>query len=149
MNYGHHDAQVRTPRGGDRFRCPGDRALSQWLEPEMLGLADVVGPGGVCIDVGAAAGLYTVPLSRLVGPSGAVHSVEPLPFAWPLWNRVLGARDNANVKHHCLALGSEPGKATMSVPMGKYGLVTGRSFVSQKSMALAPTPSSRSTSTSR
>ncbi len=109
---------------------------SKWLEPEMLGLADVVGPGGVCIDVGAAAGLYTVPLSRLVGPTGVVHSVEPLPFAWPVWNRVLGARGNPNVTHHCMALGSEPGKASMSVPMGKYGLVTGRSFVSQKSHGL-------------
>ena len=109
---------------------------TKWLEPEMLGLPDVVGPGGVCVDVGAAAGLYTVPLSRLVGPSGVVHSVEPLPFAWPVWNRVLGARDNPNVTHHCLALGSEPGKASMSVPMGKYGLVTGRSFVSQKSQGL-------------
>jgi FkbM family methyltransferase len=109
---------------------------TRWLEPEMLGLSRVVGPGDVCIDVGAAAGLYTVPLSRLVGPSGVVHSVEPLPFAWPVWNRVLGVRDNPNVQHHCLALGSEPGEATMSVPMGRYGLVTGRSFVSQKSTGL-------------
>jgi FkbM family methyltransferase len=109
---------------------------TRWLEPEMLGLSRVVGPGDVCIDVGAAAGLYTVPLSRLVGPSGIVHSIEPLPFAWPLWNRVLGARDNANVQHHSMALGSEPGEATMSVPMGRYGLVTGRSFVSQKSTGL-------------
>lgn len=110
--------------------------FSRWLEPEMLGLSRLVGPGNVCMDIGAAAGLYTVPLSRLVGPTGVVHSVEPLPFAWPVWNRVLGVRANANVRHHSVALGSEPGKATMSVPMGKYGLVTGRSFVTQQSNGL-------------
>lgn len=107
-----------------------------WLEPEMLGLSRLVGPGDVCIDIGAAAGLYTVPLARLVGPSGVVHSVEPLPFAWPVWNRVLGVRGNANVRHHSVALAAEPGKSTMSVPMGRYGLVTGRSFVSQQSHGL-------------
>jgi FkbM family methyltransferase len=49
---------------------------------------------------------------------------------------VLGARGNANVQHHCLALGAQPGEASMSVPMGRYGLVTGRSFVSQQSQGL-------------
>src|SRR5258708_2442230 len=89
------------------------------LEPEMLGLPDVVGPGGVCVDVGSAAGLYTVPLSRLVGPSGVVHSVEPLPFAWPVWNRVLGAREKAHVQPHSLAPGAEPARATLSGPTGR------------------------------
>src|SRR5258708_39247243 len=92
---------------------------TRWLEPEMLGLSRVVGPGDVCIDVGAAAGLYTVPLSRLVGPSGVVHSVEPLPFAWPLWNRVLGAREKAHVQPHSLAPGAEPARATLSGPTGR------------------------------
>lgn len=109
---------------------------TRWLESEMLGLSHLVGPGDTCIDVGAAAGLYTVPLSHLVGPAGVVHSVEPLPFAWPMWNRVLGTRASANVKYHCLALGASEGKASMSVPVGKYGLVTGRSFVQQHSRGL-------------
>jgi FkbM family methyltransferase len=104
---------------------------TKWLESELLGLSSVVGPGSVCIDVGSAAGLYTVRLSRLAGPSGLVHSVEPLPFAWPAWNRVLQSRSAPNVRHHFVALGSEPGQASMSVPMGRYGLVTGRSFISQ------------------
>lgn len=105
--------------------------LTKWLEPELLGLASLVGPGSVCIDVGSAAGLYTVQLSRLAGPSGLVHSVEPLPFAWPAWNRVLRSRRTPNVRHHCVALSAQPGQANMSVPMGRYGLVTGRSFISQ------------------
>jgi FkbM family methyltransferase len=110
--------------------------FTKWLEPEMLGLASLVSPGAVCIDVGAAAGLYTLPLSRLAGPSGLVHSIEPLPFAWPTWNRVLRVRSFPNVRFHPVALGAEPGLAEMSVPMGRYGLVTGRSFVSQQCRGL-------------
>jgi FkbM family methyltransferase len=109
---------------------------TRWLEPELLGLSSLVGPGSVCVDVGAAAGIYTLPLSRLAGPSGLVHSVEPLPFAWPTWNRLLHARSSPNVLHHAVALGSEPGQASMSVPKGRHGLVTGRSFISQHCLGL-------------
>jgi FkbM family methyltransferase len=109
---------------------------TRWLEPELLGLPSLVSPGNVCVDVGAAAGIYTVSLSRLAGPSGLVHSIEPLPFAWPTWNRLLDVHSSPNVQHHCLALGSEPGQASMSVPKGRHGLVTGRSFISQNCRGL-------------
>jgi FkbM family methyltransferase len=95
----------------------------------MAGLAALVGPGNVCLDVGAAAGLYTLALSQLVGPTGQVVSVEPLAFAHPVWTRILRARDSGNVRHHSLALGVEPGQCRMSVPIGRYGPVTGRSFL--------------------
>ncbi len=107
-----------------------------YLEREMLGLPAVVGPGSVCIDIGAAAGLYTVALSQLAGPTGQVHSIEPLPFVHPLWTRVLRGGTGRNVHRHALALGVEPGKGTMSVPMGRYGAVTGRSFLAWKTDGL-------------
>lgn len=107
-----------------------------YVESEMLGLAELVGPGSVCIDVGAAAGLYTVALSRLAGPSGQVHSIEPVPFAHRVWTRVLGSQDFPNVRHHALALGVEPARAVMSVPVGRYGPVTGRSFLDWKTSGL-------------
>lgn len=109
---------------------------TRYLEPELLGLAEIVGPGAVCFDVGAAAGLYTVELSRLVGPSGRVHSVEPLTFAHPLWTRLLGARRSPNVRHHTVALGAEPGDGVMSVPVGRHGPVTGRSFLARHTTGL-------------
>jgi FkbM family methyltransferase len=102
-----------------------------YMEPEILGLSEVVGRGSVCVDVGAAAGLYTLVLSRLVGPSGRVHSVEPLTFAHPGCARLLRARAAGNVRRHRVALGSAPGRALMSVPVGQHGLVTGRSFLAQ------------------
>jgi FkbM family methyltransferase len=100
-----------------------------WLEPELAGLAELVRPGNVCVDVGAAAGRYTVALSELVGPAGQVHSVEPLSFAHPAWSRLLGARDRPNVRRHTLALAAQPGETTLSVPIGRFGPVTGRSFL--------------------
>jgi FkbM family methyltransferase len=102
---------------------------TRYLEAEMLGLRRLVGPGSVCIDVGSAAGLYTLALSRLAGPSGRVHSVEPLSFAHPVWTRVLRARQARNVRHHAVALAAERGSGVMSVPVGRYGPVTGRSFL--------------------
>jgi FkbM family methyltransferase len=100
-----------------------------WLEPELAGLTDLVRPGDVCVDVGAAAGLYTLALSQLVGPAGQVHSVEPLSSAHPAWSRLLGAGDRPNVRRHRLALSAQPGQTTLSVPTGRLGPVTGRSFL--------------------
>ncbi len=106
-----------------------------YLETEMLGLRALVRPGSVCLDIGAAAGLYTLALSRLAGPSGQVHSVEPLEIARPVWTRVLGARSARNVRHHNVALGTDPGEGMMSVPI-RHRPVTGRSFLTTGSHGL-------------
>lgn len=110
-------------------------SLARWtpyLESEMCGLRSLVRPGSVCLDVGSAADLYTAVLSQLAGASGQVHSIEPLPFAHLLWANLLNARQAPNVRHHCLALGTEAGTASMSVPYGRYGLVTGRSYLKRE-----------------
>jgi FkbM family methyltransferase len=116
-------AQITTAAVMALARC------TPYLEAEMLGLRGLIEPGSVCVDVGAAAGLYTLVMSRLAGPMGQVHSFEPLSFAQPVWSKVLAARSAANVHHHALALGSEPGTGVMSVPIGRLGPVTGRSFL--------------------
>jgi len=116
-------------------------ALARWtpyLESEMLGLADLVGPGSVCLDVGAAAGLYSFALSQLVGPSGRVHSVEPLQDPHPVWRRILGIKGLQNVTPYTLALDAEPGKGVMSVPYSKHAPVSGRSFLTGRSSGLGP-----------
>jgi FkbM family methyltransferase len=102
---------------------------THYVEPEMLGLRDLIKPGSVCFDIGAAAGLYTLAFSKLAGPTGQVHSFEPVPFAHPFLTRLLGTRSTANVRHHAVALGVEPGEGVMSVPVGRLGPVTGRSFL--------------------
>jgi len=116
-------------------------ALARWtpyLESEMLGLADLVRPGSVCLDVGAAAGLYSFALSRLAGPSGHVHSIEPLQFAHPVWRRVLGIQGLENLTQYSIALDAEARPGVMSVPFGRRVPVTGRSFLTGKSSGLGP-----------
>jgi FkbM family methyltransferase len=112
--------------------------LTPYVESELLGLAGVVGPGSVCLDVGAAAGLYSLALSELAGPTGEVHSIEPLSFAHPVWRRILNSRGCANVRYYNVALGSEAGHGVMSVPSGRYVQVTGRSFLAGKAAGLGP-----------
>lgn len=100
-----------------------------FLDRELAALPGLVGPGDVCIDVGAAAGVYSQALSHLVGPSGRVHSVEPLVFSHPLWSRVLASGTQANVQHHPVALGAEPGRTVLRIPSSRAGLATSLSFL--------------------
>jgi FkbM family methyltransferase len=104
--------------------------LTPFAEPELVGLQHIVKPGDVCIDVGAALGLYTVTLAQLVGPQGTVHSVEPLVFAHPTLSMILRPREGRNIKRHSVALGTaEDGRDVMSVPVRHGSPVTGRSFL--------------------
>jgi FkbM family methyltransferase len=109
-----------------------------YFESELLGLGTVVEPGSVCVDAGAAAGLYSLALSQLAGPKGEVHSIEPLTFAHPVWRRILNSQRLRNVRYHAVALGSEPGQGVMSVPSGRHFHVTGRSFLAGKAEGLGP-----------
>jgi FkbM family methyltransferase len=132
------DSERSTERGlpvRDRLAAGVIDALARWtpyVESEICGLRNLVAPGAVCVDVGAAAGIYTLALSRLAGPTGHVHSVEPLPFANLQLARLLNVGSSANVHQHVVALGAEPGIDLMSVPVGRFGLVTGRSFLDRR-----------------
>jgi FkbM family methyltransferase len=48
-----------------------------WFEKEMDFLRHWLRPGMTVIDVGANLGVYSVPMARLVGPTGQVFSYEP------------------------------------------------------------------------
>lgn len=101
---------------------------SVWfLEDELSLLPSLVGPGDLCIDIGAGNGVYTLFLARLVGASGAVHAVEPQPFGLRnlrVVRRALGPR----VRVHDLALTNHTGHAEMVVPRRLFR-VHGRAYV--------------------
>lgn len=106
------------------------------VEDEVLGLDTLVGPGAVCVDVGAEFGLYTWSLADLVGPVGAVHAIEPQPdlgrlLGFGRW--LLGAR---NVTIHHLALGDEPGDGHLSQPHRGGVRVHGRTFLADGTSGL-------------
>jgi FkbM family methyltransferase len=48
-----------------------------WFEKEMEFLRHWLRPGMTVIDVGASLGVYSLPMARLVGPTGRVFSYEP------------------------------------------------------------------------
>lgn len=117
----------------------GLRSLARttpWVESELVGIAKVVPRGGVCADIGAAAGFYTAEMARLVGDSGVVHSFEPLRFAHATASRLLGLRSGANIVRHSLALGDSTDDVVMSVPLRRGVPVTGRSFVTRNASGL-------------
>jgi len=107
-------------------------------EPEVRGLAALVGLGDSVIDVGAAHGMYMVPLAHLVGATGRVDSFEPHPRQQRTlrrWCRVLGAR---HVSVHDSAVGSARGRLTMRLPI-LFGLpIYGRAHLTEGAAPVAP-----------
>lgn len=100
-----------------------------FVEEEILGLDMVVRPGDVCLDVGAEYGLYSHALASLVGPSGTVYSVEPLPTAFRVLTAGLALARPGNVRCYRVALGERAGHGSLSVPR-RHGLpVHGRAFL--------------------
>jgi FkbM family methyltransferase len=73
---------------------------------ERAVLRRIVQPGMTVLDVGANLGLYTVFLSRLVGPTGQVVAFEPDPSLFALLQRNCALNGCTNITAHNLALGS-------------------------------------------
>ncbi|GAA4892232.1 FkbM family methyltransferase [Streptomonospora salina] len=133
------DSHPRLRSGAAPGGAPGVRAVAAalrglsphafFLEREVAGLAEIVRPGDVCLDIGAEYGLYTLALAGLAGPGGRVWAVEPLPGPARFLRsaaRTLGAR---NVRVLRRAVGAEEGAGTLSLPMRRGLPVHGRAFL--------------------
>lgn len=90
-------------------------------EAELLGLDQLIRPGDVCFDVGAGYGMYTFPLAELVGPTGRVHSFEPLPVPYRILSRLRAMIGIDQVRTHHAALGPEAGQVPLTLPY-RFGL---------------------------
>jgi FkbM family methyltransferase len=111
---------ARSARSGWRLRAArrlyGVATRLHWAEPELNGLAEIVRPGDTVLDIGAALGMYTVPLAELVGPSGRVFSFEPQHrgvFTVRLLRVLTGARHGLTRR---VALGPTAGHGHIAVP---------------------------------
>jgi len=111
-----------------------------WAEPELMGLSTLVRPGDHVFDIGAAHGMYTIPLARLVGATGGVHAFEPHPRQQKTLRRVRRAVGAGQVQVNAGAIGSEQGVFTMRLPV-KFGLpIYGHAHLVPDLPAGAPTP---------
>jgi len=102
-----------------------------WAEPELLGLGELVRPGDEVIDVGAALGMYTVPLADLVGRTGRVSSFEPQRrgiFTVRIL-RLLTGPHHGRVSR--IALGPQEGSSTIVVPFHNGFPIFGHGHIEQ------------------
>lgn len=118
---------MTRPRASGTFRLSAMDAMLRGCaavyisEPELLGLAQVVRPGDVCFDIGAAYGMYTYPLASLVGPAGQVHSFEPLPNPYRILAAGRRVAGSGHIHVYNAALGPEAGSHRMTLPY-RFGL---------------------------
>ncbi len=93
-------------------------------------LQQLVKEGDTVIDIGANLGYYTRPLADIVGATGEVYAVEPVPVIFSVLKRNVGRRKNIALLNY--ALGSEERTIEMAndsvAAAGYFG--TGRNFVS-------------------
>ena len=93
-------------------------------------LQQLVKEGDTAIDIGANLGYYTRPLADIVGATGEVYAVEPVPVIFEVLKRNVGGRKNVALLNY--ALGSEERTIEMAndsvAAAGYFG--TGRNFVS-------------------
>ena len=81
---------------------------------EQMLFEQLVGPGQVAVEIGANIGAHTVVLSRLVGPDGEVHAIEPQRIVFQTLCANLALNQCTNVYARHAALGAAAG--TIAVP---------------------------------
>lgn len=108
------------------------------VEPEIRGLGELIGPGDVCFDIGAAYGMYSVPLADLVGPVGAVHSFEPQGRPRAVLGAVRSALGAAHIRVSDSGVGRVAGSLELVLPV-RYGLpISGHAHLSDGLSTTAP-----------
>jgi FkbM family methyltransferase len=88
-----------------------------WAEPEIKGLAQLVKPGDTVIDIGAGLGMYTVPLSYLIGPTGRIDSIDPQPRNFHVVRFLRGLVGTARGRLRRVAMGPRPGEGEIVIPV--------------------------------
>jgi FkbM family methyltransferase len=105
------------PARGVRLEIDPRREKFYWsgaYEPSVQrAFVEVLTTGAVCWDIGAHIGFFALLASRLVGSSGHVHALEPMPANRQRLMRNLSLNDVENVSVHDFALSSDSGNALL------------------------------------
>lgn len=107
-----------------RFAARDIASQRRWA-PEIEFLPRFVGSGDTVVDVGGNHGLYTYHLSRLVGPSGRVHTFEPMPPNLYILRHTIHVHGLNNVTVHPSACGEKPERAMFYIPLDHGALELG------------------------
>jgi FkbM family methyltransferase len=83
----------------------------EYSEGEVDLFRQCLGPGDVALDIGANLGAHTLPLARLVGPTGAVFAFEPQRILFQILCGNVALNEIPNVHVLPVALGRAPGRA--------------------------------------
>ena len=82
----------------------------EWGEAEVRLFQKLLRPGDTVIEAGSNIGSHTVPLSRIVGPTGRLIAFEPQRFIYQLLCANIALNDCWNVESLQAAVGSETGQ---------------------------------------
>jgi FkbM family methyltransferase len=91
-------------------------------EPEFDRLPEWLNPGDCALDIGANMGSYTVAMSRLVGRTGRVIALEPIPDTFAILVSNLQAANCSNVTAINAAASDRTDVKSMHVPRFDSGL---------------------------
>jgi FkbM family methyltransferase len=92
-------------------------------------MKNLIKRGDTVIDIGSNFGFYTLFFSRVVGESGCVYSIEPVPLTFEILSNNIGKLQLDNVKVLNYAISEKIGIAQMEIP--EYGS-GGESFYSAR-----------------
>lgn len=90
-------------------------------EPEFARLSEWLRPGDWAVDIGANLGVYTLAMSKLVGPAGRVLAFEPIPETFELLAANCALSPNQNITLLNAAASSGNGLVGMAVPVEATG----------------------------
>ena len=102
---------IRVPWNDD-----GGRAIYEtgWYELPTVRVAEsILKPGMILFDVGANIGQYTLLASKILGPTGSVHSFEPSPTTYAWLARNVNLNDAQNVHLNRLGLSDNDKTVTL------------------------------------
>ncbi len=96
-------------------------SVRTFWEADVEPVKALVKQGDFVIDMGANFGWYTNVLSSLVGATGKVYSVEPIPDTFQVMSSIVRKLRLRNVLPMNYAMSKADGTAVMRVPQHEYG----------------------------
>ncbi|RFA26393.1 hypothetical protein CAI21_17040 [Alkalilimnicola ehrlichii] len=106
------------------YRCGRqiDRNIFVTDEPEFAWLDALLRPGDWVLDIGSNIGMYTLRCASLVGPTGRVFALEPVPATFSLLSANVQRAACTNVTLLNVAASDRPALHGMAVPDSASGL---------------------------